>query len=144
MKKVLVAICSVLLVALFALTMAGCSSYGKIEKAFTKQGYEVVTDVEKYQSELLDALNAKTEEEAKAACTFHLIVKYDDLTGKIPTAAAFIFEFKSTDEMRKKIAESNTLKGMIKDAQNSDLVKGNCVLFPLLSVKGMTEIFKNA
>lgn len=140
MKKFLVAVCSVMLVALLALTMTGCSSYGKIEKAFVKEGYTVETDVEKYQDQLLKALNADSEEEAKSSCTIHLLVK----KGIIPDVA-FIFEFNSTKELREKISESDTLKGMIKDAQDSDLVKGNCILFPLsLDVKSMTEIFKNA
>lgn len=145
MKKVLTAICSALLIAVFALTMAGCSSYGKIEKAFVNKGYTVSTNLEKYQDKLLEALNAESEEEAKAICTIHLLTKNDELTGLVPTNYAFIFEFSSTKEMNEKINESETLKGLIKDVQNSDLVNGNCVLFPLsLDYKGMTEIFKNA
>ena len=37
-------------------------------------------------------------------------------------------EFNSTDDMNKKIDESETLKGMIKDVQNSDFVNKNCIL----------------
>ena len=145
MKKVLTAICSALLVALLALTMTGCSSYGKIEKAFVKEGYTVSTNLEKYQDKLLEALNAESEEEAKAMCTIHLLTKNDALTGLVPTNYAFIFEFSSTKEMNEKVNESETLKGLVKDVQNSDLVNGNCVLFPLsVDVKGMIEIFKNA
>ena len=112
MKKFITALCTALVVVVLAFTLSGCSTYGKIEKAFVKNGYEVQTDVEKYQDKLLEALNESSEEDAKAVCTIHVLIKYTTILGiKTPSEEAFVFEFSSTDEMNKKIEESATLKG---------------------------------
>jgi hypothetical protein len=56
-----------------------------------------------------------------------------------------ILEFKSDKELAKAFAEdgSETLKGMIKDAQNSEYVRDNCVLIALTITQQdeMKEIF---
>ena len=41
---------------------------------------------------------------------------------------ALIFEFNSTKDMEEQINKSETLKGIIKDLQKSDLVNGNCCI----------------
>ncbi len=143
-KKSLLLTCLVLAMTML-MVLCGCSTYGKIEKAFINDGYTVSEKTETYQKQLLEALNAKSEEDAKAICTIHLLVKTENGTiVNLPTAATFIFEFSSTDEMNEKINDSETLKGLIKDAQNSDYVNGNCIAFPVLNSNAVLEIFKNA
>jgi len=135
-KKSLLLTCLVLAMTML-MVLCGCSTYGKIEKAFVNEGYTVNENTETYQKKLLETLNAESEEDAKAICTIHVLTK--------GLSAAFIFEFSSTDEMNEKIEDSATLKGLIEDAQNSDYVNGNCVLFPLsLNPDDMVKIFKNA
>ena len=43
-------------------------------------------------------------------------------------STAIVWEFSSSSDLMAAIEESETLKGLIKDAQNSDYVNGNCVL----------------
>ena len=117
MKKVskifAVALCLTLM-----FTLVGCNSYGKIARAFEKEGWKesetlgnIVTDITK-------------DFEEDIVVTPHLF------TSGIKTAV--VFEFKSTDDMKKAVEDSATLKGLIKDIQNSDYVNGNCVLFTLI------------
>ena len=58
-----------------------------------------------------------------------------------------ILEFASTGDIDKIFGEdgSETIKGIIKDAQKSDYVNGNCVLAPLTLAyaEEALELFKN-
>ncbi|MBQ5801191.1 MAG: hypothetical protein IIW20_04825, partial [Clostridia bacterium] len=81
-------------------------------------------------------------EEGEISCTVHMFSK----NGTLLPSIALVLEFGSDKELMKAFAEdgSETLKGLIKDAQNSEYVNGNCVLFPIsiLNADEMKEIFK--
>ncbi len=138
MKKFYSFIVAALLVAV-TLTLTGCSTYGGIQKAFEKAGYKVSEDVEKYASE-----NKAAQEEAEKEgirIYFHVFTKSTTVAGlEVPSDVVVIVEF---DCSEKEMEESETFKGLVKDAQKSDQVNGNCVLVAYLD-KAAVDIFKNA
>lgn len=136
MKKKLATIFSSLaLVAMLIATLCACSTYDSVKSEYESNGWTENENCVKLQETLLK--NALGEDYAQT-CKIHALAK----TGSILNYVV-ILEFKSTDEMNKKIDESATLKGMIKDVQNSDLVNKNCVLLFSMTNEGR-EIFKNS
>lgn len=127
-------------VMLLACLVSCGSAFGKIKKNFEDAGYI-------YQSEDANGdSTAKTItaelEEGNLDCTVH-VFKGEGAFG-IPVYA-MVLEFKSDKELAKAFSEegSETLKGMIKDAQNSEYVRDNCVLIALTITQQdeMKEIF---
>lgn len=134
-KKSLFLTCVTLLVAMMLL-FCGCSTYGSVKSAFEREGYTESENIEAYQDKIYDALNAKSEEEVDKICKVHLLVKD---TIKV----ALILEFDSNDKMNEQINESDTLKGLIKDAQKSDYVSGTCILLFYTPLTDGLNIFKS-
>jgi hypothetical protein len=118
------------------LLFCGCSTYGSVKSAFEREGYTESENIEAYQDKIYDALNAKSEEEVDKVCKVHLLVKD---TIKV----ALILEFDSNDKMNEQINESETLKGLIKDAQKSDYVSGTCILLFYTPLTDGLNIFKS-
>ncbi len=136
MKKKLATIFSSLaLVAMLIATLCACSTYGSVKSEYESKGWTENENCVKLQETLLK--NALGEDYAQT-CKIHALAKNGSILNYV-----VILEFKSTDEMNKKINESETLKGMIKDVQNSDLVNQNCVLLFSMTNEGR-EIFKNS
>ena len=135
-KKLATIITSIVITLVLVATLCGCSTFGKIQKAFENEGYTQSENAEKYQDQFMKYLNAESDEEVEQICTVHIFTK--DYV-----KVAIIFEFKSTDELNEQIEKSDALKGAIKDAQNSDYVNGNCILVPI-ALPEVVEIFKNA
>ena len=115
-KVTLLTVLMLTLSMLFALT--ACNSYGSIKKAYEDAGYTESESVQEYQDEIVEAMG----EDYENVCTIHLFTK--DLLD-----FALILEFHSTKDLEEAYESSETLKGLVKDLQNSDLVNGNCVLF---------------
>ena len=135
MKKTLVKFAALTLLAvMLVVTLVSCSSYGKIEKNFKDAGYTLV--------EADDTTSKITAElkEGNITCTAHLWKGEGAL--KIPVYA-LILEFGSEGDIDKAIEESGTLSGMIKDAQKSEFIRGNCLLVPITitQVDEMKNIF---
>lgn len=136
MKKKLATIFSSLaLVAMLIATLCACSTYDSVKSEYESNGWTENENCVKLQETLLK--NALGEDYAQT-CKIHALAKDGSILNYV-----VILEFKSTDEMNKKIDESATLKGMIKDVQNSDLVNKNCVLLFSMTNEGR-EIFKNS
>lgn len=129
MKKMTKLLAIALVAIMLLTTLVSCgSAFGKIKKNFEDAGYT-------YQSEDANGdSTAKTItaelEEGNLDCTVH-VFKGEGAFG-IPVYA-MVLEFKSDKELAKAFSEegSETLKGMIKDAQNSEYVRDNCVLIAL-------------
>ena len=119
---------------LFVLCACG-NSFGKIKAAYEDAGYTQSELTENLQKDLMAALNAESEEEVEQVCKIHVFAK-----GLLTSAV--ILEFSSTKEMEEQIQNSATLKGMISDIQNSDLVNKNCLLFFYTPLTDGLEIFK--
>lgn len=126
MKKVL----SLLVLSFFVFTLVGCSNFNGIKDDFIDAGY---TYDEEANQDIQDLI---TEfEEKNITVTPHLFKKTLNL--------AIILEFKSIKEMNEQISESETLKGLLKDIQKSDFVRGNCLLIPIgINANEMIDIFQ--
>lgn len=129
MKKVSKVLATVLCLAMCMFAFAGCSSYNKVLRAFEREGYEELA----------------TSSE-KSGVTFGENVKVTVHTLKKDNSIVWICEFASSAELEKEVKDNETLKGIIKDAQKSDAVNGNCVCITLdiLNMKSIYDIFKNA
>lgn len=115
-------IVSLMLVLVVAIAcLVSCSTYGGIKKDFEEAGYA-----------LQNADNEKTgeieTEDGVITYTIHTFKKEDAGILESLATGVIIWEFGSDKDLEKAIGESETLKGLIKDAQNSDYVNGNCVL----------------
>ena len=128
-KILLVALCVTMLFAL-----VGCSStFGKIKKSFEAAEWEYV---EAEDADGLASTTIEAVEDGELECTVHAFKK-DGLLGI--NAYAVILEFKSDKELNAALEDNETLKGLIKDAQDSDIVNGNCVCIPV-SITMIDEI----
>ncbi len=127
MKKMTKWLALALVAVMLLTTLVSCgSSFGKIKKNFEDAGYTYVTDNEDGTAKTITA----ELEEGNLDCTVHFFK--GEGAFNIPVYA-MVLEFKSDKELAKAFSEegSETLKGMIKDAQNSEYVRDNCVLIAL-------------
>ena len=125
----IVALMLVLIVSIACLV--SCSTYGSIKKAFEKEGYTLQNADNEPTGEV------KTDD-GVIKYTIHTFQKEseksDSIVGSIiggiaqGASTAVVWEFSSDKDLEKAIAESETLKGIIKDSQDSEYVNGNCVL----------------
>ncbi|MBR2620818.1 MAG: hypothetical protein IKC97_00410 [Clostridia bacterium] len=143
MKTMTKMIALALVAVMLLVSLVSCgSAFNKIKKNFEDAGYT-------YQSEDANGDNtAKTItaelEEGNLDCTVH-VFKGEDKGMFGADVYAMVLEFKSDKELAKAFSEegSETLKGMIKDAQESEYVRDNCVLIALTITQQdeMKEIF---
>jgi len=123
MKKFTKILALTLVVAMCVVMLVSCSSYGGIKRAFEDAGYTLQNpDNEPTQT-------IKTDK-GDITVTVHTFQKEGEgLLGSITEglSTATVWEFSSNADLEEAL-ESDTLKGIIKDAQKSDVVNGNCVL----------------
>lgn len=130
----MVALC---LVAMLSFT--ACSKFGSVKKAFEKEGYTYSTETNDNVTKIQDEL--KREDGSTIELTPHLFTKVDGLKSML----VIVLEFKAEKDIDEALEDSATLKGLIKDAQKSDCVNGNCVCVPIgFDAANALEIFKNA
>lgn len=137
MKK-FVKLIAVLAMAVMTFSLVSCSVYGKIEKAFVKDGYEVVSAEDSLIASVTDAVlnSIKSEaEEDDVTITIHYLKK-----GLLDYAA--VIEFTGSKEMEEFIMDNEDIMNFIGDLQESDYVNGNCVL--AFGSNNAKEVFKNA
>ena len=143
MKRILSTTVAMLLLLSMVLSLASCgSTFGTIKANFEKAGYELKEDAEK-TVEL-------TTDDGKISVTVHTfqLKKQEtgsglgDLIGGIASLAstAIVYEFGSDADLAKALAENEDVMNAIKDAQESDLVNGNCLLMTINPEA--VEIFK--
>ena len=134
MKKTVKIVSMALLLVAVMVMLVSCSSFKKIKGNFEDAGYTLVEN-----NDEANTITAELEE-GNISCTANLFQKKGDLL----TYNALILEFKSDEDLNKALSESETLKGLVKDLQNSELVNGNCLLVPLslLKAEEMIDIFK--
>ena len=133
---------AILLLGVMLLTLVSCgSSFGTIKKNFTDAGYTYVTQTQEDDAKA-NMITAELEE-GDISCTVHFFQTKDSITGLIPVYC-MVLEFASDAELQKALKDdvsgSATLRGMIEDVQNSEYVRGNCVLVPLSLTKAESMI----
>lgn len=149
MKK-FIKLTSLLLIFCLCLNFVACSSYGKLERAFTNEGYKVSQSLD----DVADAIKEELEKE-NLAITLHGLEKKDGLKSDL----VIIIEFKSTEELVKAYRESASLEGILTDIKDSEKIKevydnlveagfanGNCLVFSVnpLNRSSVCEIVKGA
>ena len=127
-KKFATIFSSLALVAMLIATLCACSTYGSVKSKYESNGWTENEDCVKLQETLLK--NALGEDYAQT-CKIHALAKNGSILNYV-----IILEFNSTDDMNKKIDESETLK-------TSDFVNKNCILLFYMTNEGR-EIFKNS
>lgn len=138
MKKTLFRVLTLALVSVMLVCMlASCgNAYGKIEKNFKDAGYTVKSVEDNDTGKTLTA----AFEEMEISATVHVFTK--------DVNVAIVVEFEAEGDLDKAM-ENETLKGLIKDVQKSDIVRDECLLIPvtlnIVDIKGqinaMIEIF---
>lgn len=132
MKK-LIKLTALLIVSVMAFTLVACSSYGALEKGFTKNGYEISDEVD----ELTETIKEEAEKE-ELELTLHAFTKKDGITSDL----VIILEFKNTDELSEFVDETDVVDEFIEDLKDDEdaakiynklveegYVKGNCLIF---------------
>lgn len=131
MKKMTKLLAVALVAVMLLTTLVSCgSAFGKIKKNFEKAGYTYVSEDADGNS-MAKTITAELEN-GELDCTIH-VFKGEGKGALGAPVYAMVLEFKSDKELAKAFAEegSETLKGLIKDAQNSEYVRDNCVLVAL-------------
>ena len=116
---------ALVLVTVLCLLVSCGSTFGGIKANFERNNYEL-----------------KSSESGKLAAdgkeltySIHTFQKKSEggILGGIGSAlsTAIVWEFGSNADLTAALSENETLKGLMKDAQQSDLVNGNCVLLTI-------------
>lgn len=141
MKKKLATILTSALIGILLIAMlCGCSTYGKVEKAFKNDGYEVVTEADDAQKKIVTAMFG---EDAESKVTIHVFKKG---LADIATVVEFKTEKEMLDELKKLTEDpkiGSYVKTFIDDIQNCDIVNGNCVFISVLNF-GALDTFKKS
>ncbi len=143
MKRFLTLTLVAVLLSALMLTLASCSSYGKIEKNFLDADYELVDTTGEDGEDLLEFV--ANLEEGEASCTVHILKK--DLV-----SYAIILEFGADKDAQAKLDELLTdedVKNFMKLDDEAQFIRGNCVLVPFTlnifnlqgTVEEMAELF---
>lgn len=122
MKKILTSVLAVALIAVMLFTFVGCSSYSAIKSDFEDAGYTLQNADNEPTGEI------KTDD-GVITYTIHTFKKEGGLLSGLTTA--IIWEFSSDKDLAKAMEASETIKGILKDAQESKMVNGNCILMTI-------------
>ena len=145
MKKMTKYLALAMVAVMLLMTLVSCgSSFGKIKKNFEKEGYTYVSEDSEGNS-TAKAITAEMEK-GNLDCTVHFFKTKKEGMLLDYSLYCMVLEFSSDKELAKALEEegSETLKGLIKDAQESEYVRDNCVLIPLAwgdNADAMVEIF---
>ena len=117
---------ALVLVTVLCLLVSCGSTFGGIKANFERNNYELKSS---------EGGKITSEDGKELTYTIHTFQKKSDggLLGGISSAlsTAIVWEFGSNADLTAALSESETLKGLLKDAQQSDLVNGNCVLLTI-------------
>jgi hypothetical protein len=113
---------ALVLVTVLCLLVSCASTFGGIKANFERNNYELKSS---------EGGKIESEDGKVLTYTIHTFQKKDSglLGGLFSTA--IVWEFGSNADLTAALSESETLKGLLKDAQQSDLVNGNCVLLTI-------------
>ncbi|MBP3437275.1 MAG: hypothetical protein J6K61_05155 [Clostridia bacterium] len=127
MKKSIKLVALTMALVVFMLALVSCSTYGSIKKNFEKNGYT-----------LQNAENEPTEtielDEGEITYTIHTFQKEGSgIIGSIMqgVSTAVVWEFSSSKDLQKAMAEDEDIKAFLQDADESEYVNGNCILMTI-------------
>ena len=120
------------MVFVFGLLTIACVKLDTIKSDFEEAGYAYSEDGSSWISGLLTTLKNEG-----------LTVKVHVFTRGLNTA--IVLEFEAEKELKQQLDENDTLKGLITDLDDADLVRGNFLLIPIslssTSQQDMIDIF---
>ena len=126
MKKIVSFALMAVMLCVMVLSLASCSSYGKIEKNFLSAGYKVVDTTDEGGKNYLSFV-AGLEDDAELKCTVHILKK-------VVGSYAVILEYGANADAQKALEKhltENDIEYLKKFDKESKLVNGNCVLIPV-------------
>lgn len=137
MKKFMKRFAGVLVAFVALLTLASCSTVGKIKKAFEKEDY-IWTEKADWVSE--DAKEAGID-------GIYLVGKDGTVLKNVPQGIVIEFSAKDAEELLKKIKEEdiftdNAIQTIVEAASSTPVTNGNCMIITILPA--VAEIFQNA
>src|SRR5690554_5763900 len=109
---------SIFSLVLVLFTLTSCNNINTIKKDFEKNGYTYLNTNEGTGKEI-----EKELKEDGIEVEVHMFKKSLNF--------AIVIEFKSTKDLNSFFEDSETVKGLIKDLEKSDLVRGNNLLIPI-------------
>ena len=134
MKKTIKLTALVLALVFCTLALVSCSTFGSIKSNFESAGYTLMT-------EDTDTTGEIKLEDGTITYTIHKFQKKGEdsdsalgnIVGGITQAlsTAVVWEFASEGDLNKAIEENEEIKAVLKDAQKSDFVNGNCILMTI-------------
>lgn len=133
MKNLIKVLALSMVVVLSVVMLVSCSAYGGIKSAFEDAGYTL-------QNEDNEKTGTIETDDGTITYTIHTFQKEGGILTELASTAV-VWEFESDKDLEKAVESSETLKGIIKDLQNSDYVNGNCVLTTLNP--DAVEVFKS-
>ena len=151
--KNLVRIVTLMLVLAIAVTLVGCSTFNKVDKALTEIGYTKIENNEK--AEELE------KEENEVAVKIHAYSNAESLSLLEAAKINFVLvlEFNATKDMKAYYEDSATLQGLVADIAEDGTAEefynklvekgyanGNCLVISVnpLSANDVKEAVKNA
>ena len=122
MKKSIQIIALTIALVLCTLTLFSCagSTFDKIRANFEKNGY-VLSEEDKIQTTI-------TVDGAEVTVTIHTFKEKGEGLDAIIARSADVWEFESGEVLEKAIAENSSIQAILKDADQSKYVNGNCIL----------------
>lgn len=137
MKKTLRFLAFALIAVMMLTVLASCSSFNAIKKNFEEAGYTL-----KDADDKTNKIVASLDEGDISVTAYRFVKEGEGIVGALGLDYnALVLEFGSDADLQKAISENETVKGYIKDAQESQLVRGNCVLIPL-SIEKLNEMLE--
>lgn len=136
MKKTIKITALVLALVFCTLALVSCSTFGSIKSNFESNGYELKTEDKDTTGEIkledgtiaytIHTFQLKQEKDEDAGIL-------DQIGGAIAGAlsTAIVWEFSSEGDLKKAMEENEEIKAILKDAQESDFVNGNCILMTI-------------
>ena len=129
MKKTVKIIALTMALVLCLLALVSCSTFSSIQKNFEKNGYELQgegkTGSFSYEGKEISytvyTFQVKKEEDGGVL---------DNIIGGITQtlSTAIVWEFATNADLEKAIENNEDIKALLKDANATDYVNGNCVL----------------
>ncbi|PKL01594.1 MAG: hypothetical protein CVV56_01010 [Tenericutes bacterium HGW-Tenericutes-1] len=126
MKKILTS----MMVFAFLFILVGCVNLDSIKSDFEEAGYTYSEDGSSWISSLLTGF-----EEEGISIQVHVFTR--------GLNTAIVLEFDAEKEMKEQLEDNDTLKGLIADLDDADLVRGNFLLIPIsLTSDGKTQMIE--
>ena len=130
MKKTVKILALTLALVLCTLALVSCSTFPSIQKSFENNGYELQGEGK------TGSFSYEGKEISYTVYTFQLKKAEEDgglldnIIGGITQtlSTAIVWEFATNADLQKAIESSEEIKTVLKDAETSDYVNGNCVL----------------